>query len=597
MISKIKSFLWSKKYILIFIFLFLIVLTQRFLSDKQNGLVVSVSSDGRGYYCYLPAAIIYQDFSYNYYHEKENNINKFYQPFLTPYKDKAINKYYCGTAFCLLPFFLLGILISFFAGTDINGYTDTFLMLVSIAPLFYFLLSTYLISKIAKHFSISEKISLITCLIFFFSTNLFHYSIQEPSMSHAYSFFAVTLFLYCYMRLYEQVTTKKLLIIGLALGLVVLIRPVNIVVVLFTPFFSQNLKEYALFIKSLFIKHFSGVILFFLVMFLAIIIQFMFYYFQTGEYFIVTYEGETFNFKKPEIMNVLFSYRKGIFVYVPILLASFIFIFVTKNNWFKKSIFFISFSVFIYITSSWGCWWYGEGFSIRPVIDFLPVFIIILMFIYNKISIAKKRIVLIIVIPFLFLNQLMAYQYSNLMIDRVNMDKQKFWDVFLQTEIYKVNEKRIANLLKDENKIVRKELMEYENDFNDNRVMKDEGYNSKHSAIVGKENHFSKGFDFPLKELNINETFYIIVECMAKTNKEGKDLGLVVSIFEKDNCTKWNVIFRNQFPMKENEWVKMTQVVEIDKYSITPDSYLKIFANTEKGNNLIDNLKYTVVRK
>lgn len=206
MLDKFKMILWKRKYIFLFLGLFIIVLTQRFLNERQNGLINSVSSDGLGYYCYLPAAVIYQDFSYSYYYKDENKIKPFYRPVLNPYKDKALNKYYCGTSICLLPFFLAGIVISAIAGTDINGYTDTFLMLVSIAALVYFLLSVFMISKIGRFFHVPEKISLITCFVFFFSTNLFHYTIQEPSMSHIYSFFCGHIVFLC---LYKANRTNK----------------------------------------------------------------------------------------------------------------------------------------------------------------------------------------------------------------------------------------------------------------------------------------------------------------------------------------------------------------------------------------------------
>lgn len=595
MINKIKEFFWQRKYIFLFISLFLLVLTQRFLNERQNGLVNSVSSDGLGYYCYLPAAVIYQDFSYSYYYKDENKIKPFYRPFINPYKDKGINKYYSGTAICLLPFFLIGVIISAIAGTDINGYTDTFLMLVSIASLIYYMLSVFLITKVGKFFSISERLSFTTCLIFFFSTNLFHYTIQEPSMSHVYSFFVVSLFLYTYMKLYENVSSRNLLLLGLVLGLVALVRPVNVIVVLFTPFFSENIGDYLNFIKTLITKHIKGIILFVLAVVMSILIQFTFYYFQTGDFFIVSYEGETFNFSKPEFFNVLFSYRKGLFIYVPILLASLIFIFVTKSYWYKKIIFLITLFVFLYITASWWCWWYGGGFSIRPIIDILPLFIVMMMVLLNKLNPLIKKIVFTLSIPFLCMYQLMAYQYSNLIMDTSEMNKEKFWDIFLETDLATINQNKVSRILKEKS-VYKMELMNFEVDGDDNRIA-DEGYHSNMSSIVGKSNHYSKGFCFPVKDIGLNESFYIIIECMAKTTEEGKDLGLVLSVDEEGTCTQWYVVFRNQFPKTEEGWTKMTNVIEIDITTINENSVLKIFANTDKGDNLIDDLKYTIIKK
>lgn len=595
MLDKIKTVLWKRKYIFLFFGLFLIVLTQRFLNERQNGLVNSVSSDGLGYYCYLPAAIIYQDFSYSFYQNKENKIKPFYTPAVYSYKDGLLNKYYCGTSICLLPFFIVGIIISFIAGTDINGYTDTFLMLVSVAALFYYLLSTFLITKIGKFFQVPEKTSLVASLIFFFATNLFHYTIQEPSMSHVYSFFAVTLFFYCFMKLVEDTTHTKLFLLGLVLGLVALVRPVNVVVVLFTPFFFDTLSDYFLFLKTLFTKYFKGVLLFIVASVLAVFIQFIFYYLQTGDFYVVSYEGETFNFAKPEIVNVLFSYRKGLFIYVPILLASIIFILITKKHWFKKTVFLISFFVFIYITASWWCWWYGGGLSIRPAIDFLPIFIIVVMFVYSKLSAVNKKVVLVLCFPFLFFSQLLAYQYSNLLVDSCDMNKDKFWDIFLETDLATINDKKMKRLVKDDF-IIKTETLSFEDD-SDTNVIADIGYKSKKSCIVGKKNYYSKGFGFPIRELNVNENFYVIAECKVKASKEGKDLGLAVSIDDNGPIIAWYVVFKNQFKEDANGWANMSIVTEVDKSFITEKSYLKIFANSDKGENFVDDIKVTIVKK
>ena len=595
MYSKIKSLLWKRKYIFLFFGLFLIVLTQRFLNERQNGLINSVASDGLGYYCYLPAAVIYQDFHYDFYYKAENKIKPCYRPYLNPYNDRPLNKYYCGTAICFLPFFLTGIVISAIAGTDINGYTDTFLMLISICSILYFLFTTFLFSKIAKHFNIPEKISFITCLIFLFGTNLFHYVIQEPSMSHTYSFFAVTLFFYLYVKVLENTSNKNLFCLGLALGLVALIRPVNVVIILFTPFFSENFKGYFDFVKSLFVKYLTGIVLFVIAMTIAITLQFTFYYLQTGHFYIVSYEGETFNFSKPEFFNMFFSYRKGLFIYTPLVLLSIVFIFLAKKYWYKKIIFFVTFFAFSYITASWWCWWYGGGFSIRPYIDIFPVFIIVIIFLLNKLLILSRRLIFFISIPVVFFNQFMAFQYCNLLIDPDKMNEEMFWDVFLETDLYTINEKKIARI-KNSHHVVKMELMNYEDVQGDDRIV-NTGYKSHKACVVGKKNTYSRGFGFPIKDLNVHDSFYIIVECMAKTSKEGKDLALAVSIDENATILKWSVVFRNQFKDGEDGWVKMTEIILIDKSLITDRSYMKIFANTEKGENLVDDLKYTIVVK
>lgn len=595
--KKITTFFWRRKYILLFLFLFITILTQRFLNQNQNGLVNSVASDGSGYYAYLPAAIIYQDFSYKYYTETENNIKGFYNPYFRLYKDKyPLNKYYCGTAICLLPFFLTGVVISAIAGTDINGYTDTFLMLISIASIFYFLLATFLITRISRFFQVSEKIGLWLALIFFFSTNLFHYVIQEPSMSHSYSFFAVTLFFYFLTKVIENVTTKNIIYLSLSLSLVALIRPPNVIVILFIPFFFPSIKDCGLFLKALFTKQLLKTSLAILIFGLAIFLQLTFYYLQTGDFIVESYPGETFNFSKPEIFNILLSYKKGLFLYTPFTLAALLFISIGLIDWYKRIVFLITFSIFTYITASWWCWYYGGGFSGRPFIDIYPLFIITLIVLYSKLNLTWRKVLAFVSIPFVFVNQVMAYQYTNRIMSDVDMDKERYWTVFLQLDLSKINNKRKESLIA-ERKQTSVALENFEN-FEPKDFIVNEGYESNFSYLFGKNDGFSKSFMLRPNDIkvDISKPFYVITECDVKPDDKSEKINLVVSIYEESNCIKWDFVFDSQFKTQSNGWKKMIHVVKINDYELNENRVIKIFTMKNKGKNLVDNLKYIILQ-
>ena len=57
-----------------------------------------------------------------------------------------------------------------------------------------------------------------------------------------------------------------------------------------------------------------------------------------------------------------------------------------------------------------------------------------------------------------------------------------------------------------------------------------------------------------------------------------------------------NTLFNSQFKTGTDGWSKMTQVLEIDKKYINEINCMKIFANDDKGDNLVDNLKLTIVK-
>ncbi len=587
------NFFWKKKYVTLFVGIFLLVLTQRFLNERQHGLTDSIASDGLGYYSYLPAAIIYHDFSYKFYNNPTNYIKPIYHTYFNQYKDKLINKYYCGTAICFLPFFLLGIVISAIAGTDINGYTDTFLMLISVCSIIYFLFSVYFISKIADFFKLSQKISLLMCLIYFFGTNLFHYVIQEPSMSHVYSFFAISLFFYLYTKLLSQISNKNLIFVALSLSLIALIRPPNVIVVLFLPFFSENLRAFWLFLKKIFSENWLGFIYSIIIVCSAIFLQFYFYFLQTGEFFILTYDGETFNFSNPEFFNTFFSYKKGLVLYTPLFLGSLFFIVLVIGNWYKKIVFFITLFVFSYITSSWWCWWYGGGFSIRPFVDILPLFIIITMFLFDKLKMSSRKFVFFACIPFLLFNQLKSFQYANLLISTQSMNEEMYWDVFIETNLNAVNNKKINKILKKGN-LFKADSLDFESSSGYNSIAFG-GYKSNRCCVVGKDNNYSKGLDFIVKVSHPPSHFYLIAECLVKTIDDDKDLTLVISETINGNIMRYEASIKCQFDELDNGWTRISKIIEVNNPDI--NSVFSIFAYSSVGKSYIDDLKYTVIGK
>ena len=84
--------------------------------DKNRWKEVIVS-DGIGYYSYLPALFIYNDLNYSYfYSDSLDYVAIRFGPgsFCYPVDNKAVNKYYCGEAIVMAPFFFLACGCSFY---------------------------------------------------------------------------------------------------------------------------------------------------------------------------------------------------------------------------------------------------------------------------------------------------------------------------------------------------------------------------------------------------------------------------------------------------------------------------------------------------
>ena len=65
-----------------------------------------INGDGKGYYAYLPAIFIYHDLTFSFFDKQPDKFGYQYSnTFLLNHEEKNLNKYTCGEAILLLPFF------------------------------------------------------------------------------------------------------------------------------------------------------------------------------------------------------------------------------------------------------------------------------------------------------------------------------------------------------------------------------------------------------------------------------------------------------------------------------------------------------------
>src|SRR5690554_5301460 len=70
--------------------------------------------------------------------------------------------------------------------------------------------------------------------------------------------------------------------------------------------------------------------------------------------------------------------------------------------------------LFLYVTFSWWCWWYGGSFGARTLIDILPFMALPLAALITWMMQRKMRAILLIIPAFLlYLNQFQSWQYHH----------------------------------------------------------------------------------------------------------------------------------------------------------------------------------------
>ena len=325
-----------------------------------NGLLWS---DAEGYYLYLPALFINGGFE-DLFVRSEGQF-----PFF-PETNKRFTKYTYGVALMQAPFFLAGHGVAKLTGQPADGYSAPYIRAVQLAALLYGFLGLLALKRILlRHFS--SRIVFMAVVGLYFGTNLMHYHVQEPGMSHIYSFFLFALFVYYTPRFYQRPGWSIFAGMGLLLGLITLIRPTNIVVLLYLLLFDINdwagLKERGQFI----VRHFGRLLAAPLASLLVFLPQFAYWHYLSGNWLMYSYGDEGFtNWAMPRIDMVLFHIKNGWLLFSPMAGLAVIGCFLGswKNRYNIRTVFFILL-LSIYIFGSWWCWWFGGAFGHRPFVE------------------------------------------------------------------------------------------------------------------------------------------------------------------------------------------------------------------------------------
>ena len=341
-----------------------------------------VKSDAKGYFAYLPATFVQHDLNYTFYDSLERG--KYYDAnFYFDYRfqtadGRSFNKYFCGSAVAMAPFYLAGHFVAKVGGYDADGYSSPYAISVTVAALFYLFLGLLYLQKTLTLYEISERNKSLVIVAATFGTNLFYYSIVEPGLSHIYSFAFVAMFAYFVKRYFTTREQKYMLFIAATLAMIVLIRPVNGLIIFSIPLLAGSFVELKNGLAQL-VKSYKTLLISIVIGAAILSIQFIIYKLSTGHFFIYSYGTDHFNFLEPHLFDMLFSYKKGLFLYTPIyfipVLAAF---FLWKTRRFESISFVAFFLLITYILSSWWQWYYGGSFSSRVYVDYLPIFMIVL---------------------------------------------------------------------------------------------------------------------------------------------------------------------------------------------------------------------------
>lgn len=396
---------------------------------KENRLKI----DAPSFYAYLPVLFLNGDADLS----EKNEIEYFkaYRPWFVKVEDHYLVKHTMGLALVLSPFFLIAHLLAHILSFDHGGFSIFYQNILNLGVIFYLGIGLYSLRKqLLKFFD--EKAVTLCLLSLVLGTYIFYYSVIEPFMSHAITFSFMCIALLNYFEWLEKDDRRSLIILSVSSGLLILLRPTMVFflvfIIAYLYFYTGSFAGFLDFIKS----RSNKIIIAAVVVILIFSPQLIYWKLASGNWFIDQYQGERFLFHKPAILEFLFGFRKGLFIYAPLLLFAvpgFYYLYKSKKDlfWASISIFFVS----VYVFSSWWVWTYGVSWGIRVMIDYLPFLAFPIAAFYNNLTQSRIRLLLVstLVLIMIVFHQFQTWQYKNKLIHFDDMTYKAYVNGLFQT--------------------------------------------------------------------------------------------------------------------------------------------------------------------
>ncbi len=279
-----------------------------------------------------------------------------------------------GCAILWSPFFLIGHVTAVqmhHAGraVAVDGYSHPYTMAVAIGTHVYCFLGVILLFLVcARYFS--TPASLLAVLTVWLASFLPAYILLYPSMSHAQSFFSVTLFIWLWLKVRERWEPALWCLLGIAGGLMALVRTQNVIFLCIPVLGALGAEQPIPLGQKL-----RGAALMVACALIAFSPQMYVWKLTYGSFLTIPQGGGFLHWTRPAAWEVLFSPRHGLLSWSPALILGFIGLpaFARRERLLGLSLI-TTFILQLYLNSIVDDWWAGTGFGARRFDNCLPLF-------------------------------------------------------------------------------------------------------------------------------------------------------------------------------------------------------------------------------
>jgi hypothetical protein len=272
--------------------------------------------------------VIYKDLKYQ---DFADSILQKYWPTpeiqqFTRYPDgSCVLTYSSGMAFMYLPLFTVAHLVARPLGYPADGFSVPYQFALQVGSMLFALVGLWYFRRLLLLY-FEDKVAAILLLLLVIGTNYLNYASIDGGMTHAWLFSLYTFLLLNTHYFYKNPSVKYAARIGMLIGLMILIRPSEMVAVWIPllwgmeSFSAAEIRNKLSFLKEQMPKLLVAVVCVILVG----SIQIAYWKYTSGHWLVFSYGGDDKGFSWLPPHTDKFSYRSGWIMYTPLMLMAII---------------------------------------------------------------------------------------------------------------------------------------------------------------------------------------------------------------------------------------------------------------------------------
>jgi hypothetical protein len=521
-----------------------------------------ISWDVFSYYLYLPFTFIYNDLSISNPEtltaivEKYQVSDSLYQAYPLENGNWMI-KTSMGMALFYLPFFAIGHIVALGTDYPVDGFSAPYQWAMIGGSLSYTLLGIWLLRRLLMQY-FGEQHTALLLVFTVLGTNYLILNTESMMMSHVPLFTAVCALILITTRWHREATVMRSIGLGAILGLMALARPTEAVIAVIPALWGigsvYDLKQK---FRRMFGKDFKYLMIVVATGLVVVFPQFLYWKWVSGHWIYMSYNNpqEGLDLTHPHTFNFLFSFRKGWYIYTPLMLLAtlgFAALWKYRRDFFWP--YFVFFLVNLYIISSWTTWWYAFSFSQRAVLQSYPIMAIALGYglrYARRNSPVLRHALIGLCFLLVGLNLFQSWQFKAGILHGERMTAAYYWKIFGRTSVPEGAEK----LLLVERSFTDKEAFSNYEDYYEPNLLTNRWNKDDHdTALVEKEGltalmlkpevEFSPTFDMSFSEITSTDHAWIEVHMMVfvASPEEAAAMNLVCCFMHNEWAYKYRAV-------------------------------------------------------